>query len=132
MNLTRRELIASAGTASAGALGLRELVPEDWSDDVLIDTDYDRMEVGNAVFVSAYTDSGDSLSLEYKGPDMDEWSSVETVEDKGEKALSYGFHEEVDEPGDYTFRASAYRDGDLEASSDEDVVEFMDEIESGL
>jgi len=132
MSLTRRELIASAGAASAGVLGLRELVPEDWSDEVVLNTDYDRMEVGNAVFVSAYTDSGDSLSLEYKGPNMDEWSSVEAVEDKGEKALSYGFHEEVGEAGDYRFRASAYSGGDLEASSDEDVVEFVEEIESGL
>jgi IMP cyclohydrolase len=83
------------------------MVPEDWSDEVLINTDYERMEV-NAVFVSAYTDSGESPSIEYKGPETDEWTSVETVERRGEKALSYGFYEGVDEPGDYRFRASAY------------------------
>ena len=107
MDFTIREILGAAGAASAGALGLKEMVPEDWSDEVLINTDYERMEV-NAVFVSAYTDSGESLSIEYKGPETDEWTSVEKVEDNGEKALSYGFHEEVDEPGDYTFRASAY------------------------
>lgn len=132
MDFTRREILGAAGAASAGALGLREMVPEDWSDEVLINTDYDRMKVGNAVFVSAYTDSGESLSLEYKGPETDEWTSVETVEDNGEKALSYGFHEEVDRPGDYRFRASAYTNGEIEASSDEEVVEFVNEIESGL
>ena len=132
MNLTRRELLGAAGTASAGALGLREMVPEDWSDEVLINTDYDRMEIGNAVFVSTYTESGDSLSLEYQGPNMEEWETVETVDDYGEKALSYGFHEEVDREGDYRFRASAYTDGEMEASSDEEVVEFVDEIDSGL
>lgn len=120
------------GGVSTGAVGLRELVPEDWSDEVVLNTDYDRMEVGNAVYVTAYTDSGDELVLEYKSPEMDSWQDLTSVEDLGEKALNYGFHEEVDQPGEYSFRGKVYGDNGFEASSDEEVVEFVDEIESDL
>jgi len=129
--MDRREALGVVGSASAGFLGLKGLVPDNWSDEVILNTDYDRMEVGNAVYVTAYTDSGEELTVEYQGPEMDSWETVDSVEDSGEKALSYAFHEEVDEPGDYRFRGVRYGKG-LEATSDKEVVEFVDEIESGL
>lgn len=131
MDFTRRDIIGVTGAAAAGALGLKEMVPEGFSDDVALNTDYDRMEVGNAVYLSAYTGLDvDMLSLEYQAPGNNEWETVENTVDGN--ALSYGFHEEVDRPGDYTFQARAYRDGEVRGTSDKEVVEFVDEIKSGL
>lgn len=131
--MTRRELLVGAGAGTTAALGLKELIPEEWGKDLVVNSDFDRMPVGNAVYVTTYADiDTDELALEYQAPGSDEWEELERQKaDSRPEAFTYAFHEEVEEPGDYRFRGVAYENEDVEAS-DREVVEFVEEIESSL
>lgn len=134
MGLNRREVLGLAGGAAASIYGIDSIV-EDLDDDILLNSDYNRMEVGNAVYLTTFSNVDvDSLSLEYQAPDSSEWMTAQTLEESRneESGFSYGFHEEVNGPGEYVFRGAGYENGELKAISEKEIVKFVDEIESGL
>lgn len=134
MTLNRREFLGVAGAVAAGTSGLDDLNAA-VADDVVVNSDYNRMEDEGQVFLTTYTSlDSEKLALEYQKPGSEEWRTAEVMEyeESGDQAFTYGFGEDVQDLGKYTFRGVAYDKNNSRHTSDEEVVKFVDEIESEL
>jgi len=133
MALNRRDALGVAGGILAGTYSLGELNKE-LGDEVVVNSDYNRMEDEGQVFLTTYTSiDSEKLALEYQKPGNEEWKTAKVIEpeESGEQAFTYGFGQ-VEELGDYTFRGIAYDRNNSRHTSDQEIVKFVDEIESQL